>query len=121
MIELSTYNTLVSQNLTGSYSTEALQKKIAGADADTASDEELMEACKSFESYFVEQVIKEMKKTVKSEEEEGDYMQYFGDTLYQEYAKAVTESGQLGIAQMMYDSMHVETVDPASVTGKGDA
>ncbi len=79
--------------------TEALNNK-------TASDEELMEACKSFESYLLEQVFKGMEKTIlKDEEEENDYMAQFGDKLYEEYAKQATESGSLGIAQMLYESM----------------
>ena len=37
--------------------------KIGGIGKDS-SDEELMEACKSFESYFVQKMIEEAKKTV---------------------------------------------------------
>ncbi|MDO5293285.1 MAG: rod-binding protein [bacterium] len=70
----------------------------------TSNDEELMEACKSFETYFVEQVFKEMKKTVQSSDE-NEYTEYFGDMLYQQYAEAASEQGNLGIAQMLYESM----------------
>ena len=42
---------------------------------------------------------------VKSEEDDGEYMQYFGDTLNQSYAEAITESGQVGLAKQLYDSM----------------
>lgn len=70
-----------------------------------ATDDELMDVCKNFESYLVEQMFKEMKKTVGSEEEESPYISYFGDTLYQKYADDVTETGGLGIAQMLYESM----------------
>lgn len=77
-----------------------------------ATDEELMEACKSFEAYLVEQVFKGMEKTImKDEEEENDYLTQFGDKLYEEYAKDVTEQGSLGIAQMLYDSMKRNTVE----------
>jgi peptidoglycan hydrolase FlgJ len=72
----------------------------------SASDEELMEACKSFEAYLLEQVYKGMEKTVlKSEEEENDYLAQFGDMLYEEYAKDATEGQGLGLAQMLYESM----------------
>jgi flagellar protein FlgJ len=72
----------------------------------TASDEELMEACKGFEAYLLEQVFKGMEKTVmKSEEEKGDYEKQFGDMLYKNYAEAVTESDGIGLAQMLYESM----------------
>lgn len=71
---------------------------------ENATDEELMEACKSFESYFVEQVFKEMRKTVQSSDE-NEYNEYFGDMLYQEYSDNIVESKSLGIAQMLYESM----------------
>jgi flagellar protein FlgJ len=75
--------------------------------SDNATDEDLMKACKSFEAYLLEQVFKGMEKTIqKNEEEEGnDYMEQFGDMLYEEYAKAATENEGYGVAQMLYDSM----------------
>lgn len=83
--------------------TEKLESTLNSA---TATDDELMEACKSFESYLVEQVFKGMQKTVlKDEEEESDYISQFGDMLYTEYAEEVTNSQGLGIAQMLYESM----------------
>lgn len=77
-----------------------------------ATDEELMDACKSFESYLVEQVFKSMEKTVmkSDEEEENDYLTQFGDMLYESYSEQVTEQGDLGIAQMLYDSMKRNTI-----------
>ena len=72
-----------------------------------ATDKDLMDACKSFESYLLEQVFKGMEKTVlkDEDEEQNDYLAQFGDIQYEEYAKQATESGSLGIAQMLYDSM----------------
>lgn len=71
-----------------------------------ATDEELMEACKSFESYLVEQVIKSTKNAMlENEDDNGEYMKFFGDTMTQEYAKIVTEHSDLGIARMLYDAM----------------
>lgn len=70
-----------------------------------ATDEELMDACKSFEAYLLEQVFKGMEKTVMKSEEENDYLAQFGDTLYEAVAKEATESQGLGIAQMLYESM----------------
>lgn len=74
-----------------------------------STDEELMEVCKSFEAYLVEQVFKEMKKTVPDSEEKNQYMDYFGDMLYQEYAKDTVDTQGLGIAQMLYESMKRNT------------
>lgn len=91
--------------LNTSNNTNKLESKLKD-NLDTSSDKELMDVCKSFESYFVEQMFKEMKKTVPDNEEENNqYLNYFGDMLNQEYADNVTESGDIGIAQMLYDSM----------------
>jgi flagellar protein FlgJ len=50
-------------------------------------------------------MFKEMKKSVGSEEDQGEYVSYFGDMLYEKYADDVVETGGMGIAQMLYESM----------------
>ena len=72
-----------------------------------SSDEQLMEACKSFEAYLMEQVMDSMKATVTSinNEEENDYMAMFGDTLYEEYANQIAQTESLGISKMLFDSI----------------
>lgn len=72
---------------------------------DNMDDEQMKEVCKSFETYFVEQLFKEMKKTVPSSDDENEYMNYFGDMLYTEYANEISDNDGLGIAQMLYESM----------------
>lgn len=96
----------VSSNyLSNSVKTSKLEETLSNTS--NATDEELMEACKSFESYMIEQVFKGMEKTIlkDEDEEENDYLDQFGDKLYEEYAKEASKSGGLGIAQMLYDSM----------------
>ena len=78
--------------------------KIGGIGKDS-SDEELMEACKSFESYFVQKMIEEAKKTVENEDEEGEYTKMFADMRNEQLADTVTESGQIGLAQQLYDNL----------------
>ena len=54
----------------------------------------------------VEQVLKQVKESIpKTEEEENQYTEYFGDMMLQEYASAITDQGSLGIAQKLYESM----------------
>ncbi|GEM_PF-1491768 len=84
--------------------TSKLETKL-NSDLNTLTDNELMDVCKSFESYFVEQLFKEMRKTVPDNGDKNEYLNYFGDMLYQEYAEKVTDSKDLGIAQMLYESM----------------
>jgi flagellar protein FlgJ len=92
-------------NMETSSATRKLESTLKDNNLEKMPDAELMEACKSFETYFVEQVVKAMRKTVPNNEEENDYMNYFGDMLYQKYSENITESGELGIAQMLYESM----------------
>lgn len=75
------------------------------------TDEELMEVCKGFEAYLLEQVMKGMEKTIPTEEKKNQYLDYFGDMLYQEYAKSATETQGLGLAQMLYESMKRNGLD----------
>jgi len=78
----------------------------ASKDYNSATDEELMEACKEFETYFVEQMFQSMRATIHKEEQSStSYMDMFEDTLYQEYAQNATESGQLGLAQVLFEQM----------------
>ena len=62
-------------------------------------DEQLMDACKQFESYFVEQMFKEMMKTVPetdySFKSTGTMVDYYRDNMVQEIASLSTESGGL--------------------------
>ncbi|MGN0436855.1 MAG: rod-binding protein [Wujia sp.] len=95
------YSTYVNQSMTA-----GLTNSLSGVNSSTATDDEMMEACKEFETYMVEQVYKSMEKTIiKADEEENDYEKYFGDYRIQEYAKMVTEQGKLGLAQQLYEAM----------------
>ena len=83
---------------------DSLQNKLGSVE--DATDEELMDVCKEFEAYLVEQVFKKVRDAMTDEESnKGDYMQYFGDTLYQEYAKNIAENGDIGLAKQLYESM----------------
>lgn len=88
---------------------DKLQSTISKTDYEKASTDELMEACKEFEAYFVEQVIKSMKKMLPEDDEDSSsgssYLDYFGDTLTQEIAQTATEQSDFGIAQMLYEQM----------------
>jgi peptidoglycan hydrolase FlgJ len=95
----------IAAKLNTSDKTNKLESKLSENSIENASDQELMDVCKSFESYFVEQLFKEMRKTVPETEEKNEYLNQFEDMLYQEYAENVTDNGSMGIAQMLYESM----------------
>ena len=78
-------------------------------DYSKATDEELLDVCKQFEAYFMEQVFKQMEKTInKDESSRGQttaLVDYFKDSALQELTKTSTETPGLGIAQMLYEQM----------------
>lgn len=77
-------------------------------DYSKASDEELMDVCKQFESYFLEQVFKEMQKTVPKSDEDSSsasLVDYFQDITIQELTAQSTETNSLGIAKSLYEQM----------------
>lgn len=89
-------------------SSTTIKDKLNNTDYSKSTDDELMEACKEFEAYFVEQAFKALQKMVPESEESssGNYMEYFDDTLVQEYAKSATYQGDgFGIAKMLYEQM----------------
>ena len=102
-------NSFFLQQSTASASTaraNQLSSSLSNIENGTATDAELMEACKTFESYLVEQVIKQTKSAMlEDEDSQGEYMQYFGDMMTQSYAEMLTEKGDLGIAQTLYEAM----------------
>lgn len=98
-------NSVMGNSLNTNNKTNKLEETLKNQNTADATDEELMEVCKSFEAYFVEQVFKEMKSTVHSSDDNGEYMKYFGDMLVQTYAEEAAETGTFGIAQMLYESM----------------
>lgn len=98
---------LTTQNTTGS----KLKETVNNADYSDASDEELLDVCKQFESYFLEQVFKEMQKTVdcfkdeKGSNPNNNLVDFFKDSAIQSLASTSTESQGLGLAQTMYEQM----------------
>lgn len=97
-------------NLYNSSSTakaSALQSSLGALNTAEASDEELLDACRSFEAYLVEQVLKGMEKTIPKDEdeEENDYMAQFGDMLYESVADSIAQNGELGLANQLYEAM----------------
>lgn len=89
---------------------EKLQSKLANGSA-VADEEELKEACKEFEAYFMEQVFNSMMETTKvfSDDEDDGYatkmVDYFKDFAVQELCDNVTDGDGLGLANILYEQM----------------
>ena len=124
---ISNINSIYSNNSTyTNATTNSISSKLNSTDLFKATDDELMEVCKDFESYFVEQMMKAMVKMSSIDESDSDNIyaslfgvtddsdsgmstlsSYFGDELVSQMASQVTESqGKgLGIAENLYKQM----------------
>ena len=96
-------------------------KANVGALGEDATDEELMGVCKQFESYLLEQVFKEMEKTVTFGDDDektvsvpglgggstgNALIDYFKDQTISQITEDATKRGEgLGLAQKLYESM----------------
>lgn len=104
---------------------ETLQSKLENGSAVT-DEEELKEACKEFEAYFVEQVFNQMMETTKvfSDDDEDGYaskmVDYFKDFAVQELCDQVTDGDGLGLANILYEQMKrnygIGVVQPESLS-----
>lgn len=97
-----------------SSSSSATEKinSINSTNYDTASADELMSSCKEFEEYLIEMVMKEMTKSVDIFGNIGEVdsatsttQDMAKDQLIQTLATEISDSGDLGIAQKLYESM----------------
>ncbi len=99
-------------NLTD-YASKLAQAQNAQKTAESAkaakSDEEMLDACKEFESYLWEQVLKSMKSAseVFNTEEEDKTVSFFSETAMADIAKQITEQtlGTNSLAMQMYEQM----------------
>lgn len=76
--------------------------------SENEDDTELRNACQEFESYFINMMFKEMRKTVDTS---GSFIPVgyaestFQDMLDEETSKNAAQSGGIGLADMMYKQM----------------
>ncbi len=101
-------------------SASRLEAQLQGDHTD-ASDDELMDVCKQFEAYFLEQIFKGMMKTVPESESASQanstLMDYYKDEMVREMAAQSTEQKSLGLAQMLYEQMRRNCgLDPNCIT-----
>lgn len=93
-----------------SQASNKLDSRMQTKDYSKSSDEELLDACKEFESYFLEQIFKEMQKTVDVFKEDktspnDNLVDYFQDNAIQDLASTSTQKDGLGLAQMLFEQM----------------
>ena len=120
-------NSIYANSTYTNQTTNSISSKLNSTDFSKATDDELMEVCKDFESYFVEQMLKSMAKmssvdgsnsdniyaslfgvTEDSDSGMNTLSSYFGDELMSSMADKVVENQRgkgLGIAQTLYEQM----------------
>lgn len=105
-------------------SSNKMSQSISSKDYSNATDEELMNVCKDFESYFVEQVLKQAMDVFTSGEESSSgamntLQGYYKDNLIKEYAGKITENQDMGLAKTLYEQMKrnysTESIKPADI------
>jgi flagellar protein FlgJ len=88
-----------------------VSQKMTSQIQDAETDEEMLDACKQFESYLVQQMFKSMEESAKvfsddDEDNSNDYVNMFQDNYLSAIADQMVNSGQgLGIADKLYESM----------------
>jgi flagellar protein FlgJ len=102
----SLYNTTATT--AASSSTSKLEQTL-DSDLSGATDDELMDVCKEFESYFLEQMFKAMADMVPEDENQSSstkqLQDYYKDEMIQQLASDSTENNSLGLAQTLYEQM----------------
>lgn len=112
-MEINGMNSLYTDYLTkqATSKSDSVSNTLNNTDLENASDEELMDACKSFESYFLEQIFDTMIESTKlfSDDKDNSYaskmVDYFKDSAIQEMTEMATEQNGLGIAQTLFEQM----------------
>jgi Rod binding domain-containing protein len=77
----------------------------------------LKKATQGFESYFLHQLLVEMRKTVPKDTLLGDDAhqgEIFQDMMDQQVADSISQRGDFGMAKMMYDQMAPSVGTPAT-------
>ena len=98
--------------------TDSLKNSVHGLSSNS-SDEELMEVLKDFESYFIEQMIKQMKETFTDDDKESSvasqYTDTFMDYAIEDIADMLLEEVGGNMTQQLFEQMkrnyNIPTVD----------
>lgn len=97
-----------------SYSTtanDAASNRLTNQVQNAENDEEMLDACKQFEAYMIQQMFKSMEESAKifSDDDEDDsssYVNMFEDNYLSTIAEQMVNSGQgVGLAEQLYQSM----------------
>lgn len=99
----------ISTDATTSYSASTLKNSLNSVSSETSEDE-LLEVCKDFESYFVEQIIKEVKENMIPDSDDEDsslstMTDYAMDFAVEKVADEVVDEVGTSFTQSLYEQM----------------
>ncbi|MBA7547113.1 hypothetical protein ES705_39515 [subsurface metagenome] len=85
------------------------KETILKPNSEAKNDKKLLDVCYEMESLFIGNMLKSMRKTVMESGFFGKSIakDIFRDMLYDEYAKSMARTGQLGLAKQIYNQLSV--------------
>lgn len=91
------------------YNADKVQSSLSSVSSST-SDDELMQVCKDFQSYFIEEVIKEIKENMTEEDEDTDssvatLTDYHMDSVIELISDQVLDQSGTSFTQQLYEQM----------------
>ena len=77
---------------------------------DKETEKRLRKVCEDFESYFVNYMFKEMRKTVPKFDltEETNAKKIYDSMMYESLSKNIARAGGIGIADLLYENLKTE-------------
>lgn len=112
---ISGMNNQLVNSLANADSANKLKDKLNSTSKSDSTDAELMEVCKEFEAYFMEQIYKKMLDTVPTSEYSSQgtqtLMDYYKDEFVRQVSKQTVDQSQTQgeggntLAQMLYEQM----------------
>ena len=100
------YLTQTAKNANNSASAGAVNSAI-GSINENSSEQEMKQAIKDFESYFVEQILKNVKESLKSDEDStnSQLTDFFMEQVGQDLADQIVDQAGSRITQTLYEQM----------------
>ena len=109
MISMDSISSLIdtSKNTAAANQANSLQNSLNSISSDTSEDE-LMQVCKDFESYFVEEVLKIKESLMDDDEEDSStstMTDYYMDNVIEQVADQVVDEVGTSFTQQLYEQM----------------
>lgn len=100
------YLTQTADNASSSASAGKVNSTISGI-SENSDEEEMKQAIKDFESYFVEQILKNVQESLKSDEDStnSQLTDYFMGTVSEQLADKIVDQTGSRLTQTLYEQM----------------